>query len=233
LDVYENVVIGGFIYTLGFCAGRKALPPPTNVNLLQQTPMDQSLADVLIGMPNVYHLLEFKRRASKSEKETHKRAFLERYLHVHDQRFCDISRATHFYVESDLSGDDLDICYAPYLDFVTGLQNTSLDMIAEKILDGKHVTQLKISGEECCAYLELVQQAYRGMNKAKGSFGDSGGFIIVGGAETGEIQFQAVPDIRQFSMTGRELQRLQQVQQRTSRSRERVRSRSKSLGMRI
>ncbi|MDM7975838.1 MULTISPECIES: hypothetical protein [Thalassospira] len=235
MDVYENIVIGGFIYTLGFCAGRRALPPPTNINLLQQTPMDQSLADVLIGMPNVYHLIEFKRRASRSQKETDKRRFLERYLSVHDRRFCNISRATHLYIENDLRSGSLEVFCAPYLDFVTGLKKTTLDLIANTILDGVQVTDLRISGKECCDYLELVQQAYKGMYKASGSAGDSGGFIIVGGASTGEIQFQALPDIRQFAMTGRELQRLHQDQRRdldqkidTSKTRSRVNERERS-----
>ncbi|OHY99992.1 hypothetical protein BC440_19390 [Thalassospira sp. MIT1004] len=197
--------------------------------------MDQSLADVLIGMPNVYHLIEFKRRASRSQKETDKRRFLERYLSVHDRRFCNISRATHLYIENDLRSGSLEVFCAPYLDFVTGLKKTTLDLIANTILDGVQVTDLRISGKECCDYLELVQQAYKGMYKASGSAGDSGGFIIVGGASTGEIQFQALPDIRQFAMTGRELQRLHQDQRRdldqkidTSKTRSRVNERERS-----
>ena len=49
--------------------GLQAKPEPISVNLLQQTPLDTSLGDVLLAKARVVRLIEFKREANKDRKE--------------------------------------------------------------------------------------------------------------------------------------------------------------------
>ncbi|MBR9779722.1 MAG: hypothetical protein GYB52_08100 [Rhodospirillales bacterium] len=230
MDIYENVVIGGFIYALGFRAGQKAFSMPTNINLLQQTPMDKSLADVLIGMPDVYYLLEFKRRANKGTKEAQKLAFLQRYLSQDNPRYLEVSRGTHLYIESELNGEHLATRCSPYLDFQSELKSVRLERIVDVLLEGTLVRDRGITGEECCHYLGLVQQAYKAVDGVEGDTGTSGGFIIVGGTTSGTLKFVTLPDIRQFTMTREKLEKLQheQVLQREN-VMSRTRSRSQGI----
>lgn len=212
MDIYENVVIGGFIYALGFRAGQKAFSMPANINLLQQTPMDKSLADVLIGMPDVYYLLEFKRHANKGTKEVKKLKFLQRYLEQDNSRYLEVSRGTHLYIESELSGEDLETRCSSYLDFQSELKPVRLERIVEVLLEGTLIRDRGITGDECCHYLDLVQQAYKAVDGVEGVSGNSGGFIIVGGTTTGTLKFVTLPDIRQFTMTREKLEQLQHEQ---------------------
>jgi len=230
VDVYENVVIGGFIYALGYSAGQRAFSLPANINLLQQTPMDKSLADVLIGMPDVYYLLEFKRRANKGDKEAQKLAFLQRYLSQDDPRFLEVSRGTHLYIESELSGEDLETRCSSYLDFQSQLKPVQLERIVEFLLEGTLIRERGITGDECCHYLGLVQQAYKAVDGVEGVSGNSGGFIIVGGTTSGTLKFVTLPDIRQFTMTRERLEKLQ-YEQTLQRENAMSRTRSRSRGI--
>lgn len=70
MKLYENIVIGNFLYGLGFAVRARAhstgLVVPSVVNLLQQTPADKELADVLLEFPGVVRLIEFKQLNKKS-----------------------------------------------------------------------------------------------------------------------------------------------------------------------
>lgn len=69
---YENTFIGSFLYGLGIEIGASSADHPlvTGVDLLQQTPLDQSLADLLIKAPCYVSIIEFKRSENRDEKET-------------------------------------------------------------------------------------------------------------------------------------------------------------------
>ncbi len=56
VKLYENVVIGNFLYGLGVSVGAQLRGHvlPASVNLLQQTPEDKALADVLLSFPAPY-----------------------------------------------------------------------------------------------------------------------------------------------------------------------------------
>lgn len=59
LKLYENVVIGNFLYGLGSAVQAKSKLNTvfSSINLLQQTPADQALADVLIEFSGLFALL--------------------------------------------------------------------------------------------------------------------------------------------------------------------------------
>jgi hypothetical protein len=56
---YENQLLGAFVYALGYHGGR-ASAPGAAVNLFQQTPLDQSFGDLIVGSSHCL-ALEFKR----------------------------------------------------------------------------------------------------------------------------------------------------------------------------
>lgn len=62
MKLYENVVIGNFLYGLGFSIGMSTIGNNqlSIINLLQQTPADKELGDMLLEFPGVVRLIEFK-----------------------------------------------------------------------------------------------------------------------------------------------------------------------------
>jgi hypothetical protein len=75
LRVYENIVIGNFLFDLGVrMAKLRAEFPLVSVDLLQQTPSDMRLGDVLLANAGVCRLIELqacraahKQRTAKAE----------------------------------------------------------------------------------------------------------------------------------------------------------------------
>src|SRR5437588_9875109 len=104
MDIYENIVIGTFLYNLGLeigLRGRSALDLSTAPIQLQQTPLDPSFGDVLIANPRVVRLIEFKRAAARVKKEKAKLRVLRRILKSLPAEFEELSRQVHWYVESE------------------------------------------------------------------------------------------------------------------------------------
>jgi hypothetical protein len=92
MPIYENLVIGSFLYALGLRVGASrldCLAPDFAVHLTQQTPLDKVLGDVMLagqtsgqtGQKSVA-LLEFKREASREGrwKERSKLLKIEAFL---------------------------------------------------------------------------------------------------------------------------------------------------------
>ena len=76
LSPYENVIIGNFLYALGLAMGRQSMPVDGCVNLLQQTPADPALGDLMLQFPGVWRLVEFKRGGGDEKKEDQRRSIL-------------------------------------------------------------------------------------------------------------------------------------------------------------
>src|SRR5437879_6471440 len=111
MDIYENIVIGNFLFGLGTAMGlRHGVDRQIGgidshfVSLFQQTPLDKSFGDVLLGSKNsrIIRLIEFKRAANDSCKEQSKLTALLRALTTpSNNRLQLISRKIHWYVESE------------------------------------------------------------------------------------------------------------------------------------
>lgn len=67
---YENQLIGAFLYALGYHGGQHNAAA-TSVNLFQQTPLDQSFGDLIVGASHCL-ALEFKRDERLLETERDK-----------------------------------------------------------------------------------------------------------------------------------------------------------------
>ncbi|WP_340613910.1 hypothetical protein [Xenorhabdus thailandensis] len=101
MKLYENVVIGNFLYSLGYSLGMSQSEKNqlSVINLLQQTPADKELGDMLLEFPSVVRLIEFKNSASSLEKEKKRCEQLTVAIGEHEI-LKKISREVHWYVET-------------------------------------------------------------------------------------------------------------------------------------
>ncbi|MBK0127426.1 hypothetical protein IAE30_27145 [Pantoea sp. S61] len=101
MKLYENVVIGNFLYGLGISVGAQlgGNVLPGSVNLLQQTPEDKALGDVLLSFPGTLRLIEFKSASSRSGKEEARFRKLSHTLTC-NKALTPLSHRIHWYVET-------------------------------------------------------------------------------------------------------------------------------------
>lgn len=118
MKLYENVVIGNFLYGLGFAvrAHRPSEASAGVVNLLQQTPADKLLGDLLLTFPGAVRLIEFKTEDNESSKELARHRILSSAVDG-DATMQATSRRVHWYVETATSQTHGVIArIVPYLD---------------------------------------------------------------------------------------------------------------------
>ena len=116
--LYENVLIGQFIYGLGLCIGKRTQSDsfPAAVNLLQQCPEDTALGDVLLSFPGTLRLIEFQAEDRDKSKERTRQEKLQIILESDDERLR-ISRRVHWYFEfSPLSPSEVGGFFTPYIE---------------------------------------------------------------------------------------------------------------------
>ncbi|EZH81698.1 MULTISPECIES: hypothetical protein [Aeromonas] len=118
MKIYENIVIGNFLYALGFSIrARMAISHmPAVINLLQQTPADTLLGDLLLEFPGITRLIEFKAQGNRSTKEKARHTKLRQAL-LQNPELESVSRRIHWYIETATSEkEELIARIVPYLD---------------------------------------------------------------------------------------------------------------------
>jgi hypothetical protein len=153
MTVYENVVIGNFLFEFGYRLGvadaqleeevsqADTQLEPLSINLLQQTNEDRSLADVLIANAAFGRLIEFKRKRNISDKELLKRKHLEDGLNAHEagDSLSRTSHQTHWYINIDdgtKRKPRFEVTAAPYLEFPDESSYISFDDFMDKSVKG-------------------------------------------------------------------------------------------------
>ncbi|MDV7339188.1 hypothetical protein RYZ26_06265 [Terasakiella sp. A23] len=181
MDIYENIVIGNFLVGLGYEIRELGNELGVSVNLLQQTPMDTEIGDILIQGLKSLVILEFKRHESSSDKETQKVDALKDALHSERNRDLQpVSRSIHWYIESE-NRDESFTCHAsPYLDYKENLSDIALDKLVKKVAKSivnppadANWTQL------CISYLDLLRTLYKKRKTSSGAlifFASDSGF---------------------------------------------------------
>ena len=199
MDPYENVVIGNFLYSLGLIVGQLTGGEvrPMCVNLLQQSPMDRPLGDVLIENAGVTRLIEFKREQNDSVKEETKRLMLERALGG-NVRLQSVSREIHWYVETSEKVESLVSRVVPYLDFSDSrAAATTLEQFTD--WSGRAAVMRTIDDQTHVAYkhyLELLAYSHGGLQ------GASGGLVVTYNKDIG-IRYILLTDIRDLLLSHR------------------------------
>ncbi|SAK43024.1 hypothetical protein AWB77_00523 [Caballeronia fortuita] len=192
MEPYENIVIGNFLYSLGLTVGQESHGSVRTmcVNLMQQTPLDESLGDLMVSNTGVTRLLEFKRKKNDSIKEETKREVLSRALGA-DQHMLTISREIHWYIETSEEEGVFVSRAVPYIDFVDEtVPATTIERFTSSVAkDAVSKVIDEATRASYKAYLALVSVSHGGLQ------GSSGGLLINLSREQG-LRYVLVPDIR-------------------------------------
>jgi len=212
VPIYENIVIGNFLFALGLKLGARqhaSLAPDLALHLTQQTPLDRVLGDVLLSGLKLVALLEFKRAAAKLTKERSNLRKINRFLQLPEYReLTQTSRRIHFYVETrdKLEEGILSSQVLPYLDLevrTNDRKRTLEKLIDEIVLTATSASKLpEMQIQKYQNYLNLVCDS-RGL-----SYNSSPG-LLVGVRGDGQIAFAEVPDIRDLRTTNQNIERYQ------------------------
>lgn len=190
--LYENVVIGNFLYGLGFAIGAKLRTGQlaSVVNLLQQTPADTLLGDMLLQFPGVVRLIEFKMHHNRSDKEQERHERLSEHLQRHPDREL-VSRRVHWFIEntpSSIPGQAFTSHIVPYLDAFAPRAH-SHDGRLETWIANLATTVMSQHGEqqdEAQSYLNWLRRL-----QGKGEVG-TGGVVLVANANGGVHYVQLI-----------------------------------------
>lgn len=194
MKLYENVVIGNFLYGLGYSIGNgtKEKRQLSVINLLQQTPADKELGDMLLEFPGTVRLIEFKNRKSSLTKEKDRCKQLTIQIGK-NQKLQKISRDVHWYVETEPFKDVCLNNINPYLDAFSGNESThTIETFIESITSAVIEPEYKVSHSELEAYLALV-------STCQGDGNISTGGLIVSVGEDG-IRYVQFADIMQLRL---------------------------------
>ncbi|MDP9649690.1 hypothetical protein [Paraburkholderia caledonica] len=198
--IYENVAIGNFLYGLGYAirARHQTRSMPGVVNLLQQTPSDTLLGDLLLQFPGVVRLLEFKAEGNASTKERARVRALSCSLET-TPSFQAVSRRVHWYVEIGVSEEQNVVARAvPYLDSYPrtkprGSFEAFIEAQADEIVNGR--------SKEGDAELEMEYIRWVKRMQGEGEVG-TGGLLLVAQAD-GTLHYAQLLDMLELRMEHR------------------------------
>jgi hypothetical protein len=208
-DVYENIVIGNFLFGLGVKIGflHSDAPSsmlPMSVNLLQQTRLDERFSDVLVHNPMFLRLIEFKRFANVSDKEARKRNQLKKALKA-DTHLQSVSRKVHWYVESTLLLPELKVRFVPYLDFLAASASPEFKELSNFVeVIAREASAPSVDDQQiqdARDYLKLLESVW----KSKRYASSSSGVLVLHATAQGDLQYRVLENIRELFLTEREL----------------------------
>jgi len=204
MDVLENIVIGNFIFGLGWEMRNRGLttkPEPVSVNLLQQGPMDTTMGDLLIANARVVRLIEFKREMNKDKKEGLKLRMLVNVLATPSLRHLEpLSRKIHWFVLTNYNRAERSSVVVPYLDQQQPSGDRDLAQfqreIAEEVV-GPGMTDEQLKDVQL--YLEALGR-FAG-SKQVGA-GTAGGLLFTTDAR-GQVNYLLIENVRELAMEPR------------------------------
>ncbi|MEZ8342456.1 hypothetical protein AB6D05_10150 [Vibrio cyclitrophicus] len=193
MKLYENVVIGNFLYGLGHAIGNATLQKRqlSVINLLQQTPADKELGDMLLEFPGVVRLIEFKNKASSLTKEKDRCKQLT--IQIGDnEELQRISREVHWYVETEPFKETCLNNINPYLDAFSGKESShTIESFIESISLSVIDSQSTIPSSKLEAYLAMVSTC-----QGDGNIGTGGLVVSVGKEGIRYLQFSDIMQLR-------------------------------------
>lgn len=205
MKVYENVVIGNFLYSLGFSVRShldRDTPFPSVVNLLQQTPVDKELGDVLLTFPGLVRLIEFKMKGASLKKERLRYQALAIALAGENAMLVETSKSVHWYVELSAKDDKAPLVsrVVPYLEAFTdsgSMRPGSIEEMVDQTARQAVSDVDPLSHLQARAYLDLVR-----LTLGKGKPAGAGGLLLVMDAKGG-MHFAQVQDIIDLNLPDR------------------------------
>ncbi|MHC2598965.1 hypothetical protein ACVLVH_004648 [Kluyvera sp. 1366] len=202
MKLYENVVIGNFLYGLGVSVGAQLRGDvlPASVNLLQQTPEDKALGDVLLSFPGTLRLIEFKSAANRSDKEAARFRKLSHALKI-DESLTPLSHRIHWYVETSPDVQSgVKTYFSSYLSALSQPARQAEPMNLERFIaqTTRNIFSPHTDAEDPMAisnYLKLVRWC-QGVDEES-----SAGALIVVCDGRGNLHYAGLKNIMELSMT--------------------------------
>jgi hypothetical protein len=207
MDIYENIVVGNFLFGLGVKMGMGHMTTPIepiSINLLQQTPLDQRLGDVVVANARIFRMIEFERESNKAHKERIKWKIISDALDLEEAvDLIALSRKIHWYVNSDFrrlrSEVRSKIEVFLYLDFVEPKGGVALP----EFIDMTAIEAISATVDE-----RELWWCKRNMEVVACVLGDSSGtsgclLLVVTG--TGQLNYVPVNDIGDLIKTPQQL----------------------------
>lgn len=200
MKIYENIIIGNFLYALGFSIRARMATGrmPAVINLLQQTPADTLLGDLLLEFPGVTRLIEFKAQHNKSSKEKARHTKLRTAM-IKNPELEAVSRRVHWYLETATSEKEALIArIVPYLDaFPAEKQKqerleTFIETLATDVVSG-HARDTRAEEAEYLRWVRLTQ--------GDGKIG-SGGLLLIADAN-GALHYAQLLDLSDLRLEHR------------------------------
>lgn len=196
MKLYENITIGNFLFSLGYSLrdkqGKNMLAG--SINLLQQTPADQLLGDVLLKFKGVVRLIEFKAEGASLAKEKGRHAAL--CVAIQERQFEAISRGVHWFIETKATEKTLGLRVVPYLDAFPRPSGPKVQLLEEfiSVLAEDIATQnITYTGAQINEYLAWVRRT-----QGTGAVG-SGGLLLL--AEPGGLlRFAPLADLLDLNL---------------------------------
>lgn len=200
MKIYENVVIGNFLYSLGFAirARQSTHSMPSVVNLLQQTPSDTLLGDLLLQFPGVVRLLEFKVEENRANKERARHTALTSAVAA-NPTLAPVSRRVHLYVEASTSNHQgFAVRAVPYLDAYPrskprGRLEPFIESFADEVVRGRSKPG---ESDEEMEYIRWVRRL-----QGEGEVG-TGGLLVVANAD-GSLHYAQLLDLLELRIEHR------------------------------
>ena len=134
MKLYENIIIGNFLYALGWKIGASnQMNFSSSVNLLQQTPCDKGMGDLLLEFPGIVRLIEFKDAKASKTKEQVKQKMIRMglsNLRLEEQKMLmdQVSRRIHWYIETEVVDEECVCDILPYLDAFSDAPRNNLTL---------------------------------------------------------------------------------------------------------
>jgi len=211
VKIYENIIIGNFLYALGVSIGKATANTRhfSVINLMQQTPDDKLLGDLLVEFPGVVKLIEFKNRKSSKKKEKDKIRQLKIALN-NNIEMLKISNSVHWYIETDPLEK---VCFNKIVPYINACESTASNYTLESFIHGvtEEVTSHnELHGrEKIKTYLQVVAGCQGTTDRSSGS-GDigtsSGGLLLC--IDNAELTFVQYTDTLQLQLQHKEFVKL-------------------------
>lgn len=200
MKLYENIIIGNFLYALGYAIRARCDKGcvPSVINLLQQTPADPLLGDVLLAFPGVVRLIEFKAEGNRSPKERARHRSLGQMM-VANPDLEPVSRQVHWYVETaPCEHSVVTARIVPYLDaFPPETKSDQLESFIGRMAKEVAMGSTPDQEEAGKRYINWVR-----LTMGDGKIG-TGGLLLVASPE-GTLHYAQLLDLMELRLTHRE-----------------------------
>jgi hypothetical protein len=176
---YENVLLGAFIFRLGYKMGEsgKLQNTPFAANLFQQTPLDTAFSDFMCASKAKGFLLEFKKnwegRVSERVKEKYKLLQEQPTLIAQGEKCHLLGYGKD--IEHSQGRGDIDILFGNYLEIVSAereeeLKVWSMNYFLQEIIDERIGANSEEFRDYISNFLKHLEQRHRANTSSKRLF---------------------------------------------------------------